>query len=132
MTVTPKISRRKFLRQSRNTVLGAGLGLAGPSLFFNRTKAATGEQPSELVRVGVIGLGGQGNSNINGLLRGAAVVAVCDVDKKHLETTKARVEKATGRPCAAFSDYRRLLEDKSIDAVLIATPDHWHALPTIH
>jgi predicted dehydrogenase len=59
-------------------------------------------------------------------------VAVCDVDKSRVEAAKQRVEKANGRPCAAYGDYRKLLEDKSIDAVLISTPDHWHALPAIH
>jgi len=130
MSNNSRISRRHFLRQSRNTVLGAGLGLACPNIFLNKTKAATGSQPSEFIRIGFIGLGGQGNSNLNGLMKNA--VAVCDVDKKHLESTKAKVEKANNRPCAAYGDYRKLLEDKSIDAVLIATPDHWHALATIH
>jgi len=130
MSQNHRISRRYFLRQSRNTLFGAGLGLACPSIFLNRTFAATGEQPSEFIRIGFIGLGGQGNSNLNQLIKNA--VAVCDVDKKHLATTKARVEKANSRPCAAYGDYRKLLEDKSIDAVLIATPDHWHALTTIN
>jgi predicted dehydrogenase len=127
---TNQISRRTFLRVTRNTALTAGLGLACPSIFLNKTLAATGEQPSELIRIGFIGLGGQGNGNLNGLLKNA--VALCDVDKKHLETTAANVEKKTGRKCATYGDYRKMLEDKSIDAVLIATPDHWHALPTIH
>jgi len=59
-------------------------------------------------------------------------VAVCDVDKTRVQAAKQRVEQANGRPCAAFSDYRKLLEDKSIDTVLITTPDHWHTLPVIH
>lgn len=120
------ISRRDFLRTTRNTAVGAGVGLAFPSLFLNRTKAATGDNPSELVRVGVIGTGGQGNSNINAIIKNT--VAVCDVDKAHLESTKARVEKANGTTVEAFSDYRQLLDQKGIDAVLVATPDHWHAL----
>ena len=45
---------------------------------------------------------------------------------------KASVEKANNRPCASFADYRKMLEDKSIDAVLITTPDHWHTLPAVH
>ena len=124
------VSRREFLRTARNAAALAGLGFAAPDIFLNRTKAATGENPSEFIRVGFIGVGGQGNSNLGALMKNA--VAVCDVDKKHLEATRARVEKANGRPCAAFSDYRKLLEDKSIDAVLIATPDHWHTLPAIN
>src|SRR5439155_25856384 len=123
-------SRRQFLRSTGGSVLGVGIGLTAPNIFLNRTKAATGQNPSEFIRVGFIGLGGQGNHNLGQLIKNA--VAVCDVDKSHLTAAKERVEKANGRPCAAFSDYRKLLEDKSIDAVLISTPDHWHALTAIH
>src|SRR5262249_25592633 len=94
-----------------------------------RTRAATGENPSDFIRVGFIGVGGQGNHNLGQLLKNA--VAVCDVDKTHMAAAKERVEKANGRPCAAFGDYRKMLEDKSIDAVVISTPDHWHTLPSI-
>jgi len=123
-------SRREFIRKARNATVAAGIGLAAPNIFLNRTKAATGENPSEFIRVGFIGVGGQGNSNLQALMKNA--VAVCDVDQTRVQAAKARVEKANGRPCATFSDYRKLLEDKSIDAVLIATPDHWHTLPAIH
>jgi predicted dehydrogenase len=121
------ISRREFMRATRDTALTLGAGLALPNLFLNQTRAATGENPSELVRVGVIGCGGQGNSNINALMGNC--VALCDVDKKHLQDTQTRVEKAKGTKVAAYTDYRKLIEDKNVDAVLVATPDHWHALP---
>src|SRR4051812_43198952 len=123
-------SRRQFLRHTGKIVAGVGIGLAAPNIFLNRTKAASGQNPSEFVRVGFIGVGGQGNHNLGQLLKNA--VAVCDVDKAHLAAAKERVEKANKRPCATFSDYRKLLEDKSIDAVLISAPDHWHTLPAIH
>jgi predicted dehydrogenase len=119
-------SRREFLRQSRNTLLGAVAGVALPSLFLNRTRAAVGENPSEAVRIGFIGCGGQGNNNLGALIGHCA--ALCDVDKTNLEKTRARVEKANGTPPATYTDHRKLLENKEIDAVLIATPDHWHAL----
>lgn len=128
MKSLPHLSRREFLRTTRNAAVG--LAVVGPNIFLNRTKAATGENPSEFIRVGFIGVGGQGNSNLGALIKNA--VAVCDVDKKHLAAAQARVEKSNGRPCATYNDYRKLLEDKSIDAVLIATPDHWHTLPAIH
>jgi len=129
MPKTQLISRRAFLRASRNVALGVGAGLALPNLFLNRTKAATGQNPSELIRVGFIGTGQRGLTNLGGLTKN--VVALCDVDKTHLATAKAKAEEASGRPCAAYSDYRKLLEDKTIDAVCITTPDHWHALPAI-
>jgi len=121
-------SRRKFLRATRNVAVG--LGVVGPHIFLNRTKAATGQNPSEFIRVGFIGVGGQGNSNLQALMNNA--VAVCDVDQTRALSAQQRVEKANGRPCAVFGDYRKMLEDKSIDAVLISTPDHWHTLPAVH
>jgi predicted dehydrogenase len=124
------VSRRAFLRAGRNTLVGLGLGTALPNLFRNRTRAASGENPADFIRIGFIGLGPQGNSNLRALMANA--VAVCDVDQTRLAAAKKRVEAANPkRPCAAYADYRKLLEDKSIDAVLIATPDHWHALPAI-
>lgn len=122
------ISRREFLRAAGRSSLGAA-GLALPNLFLNRTRAASGQNPSEFIRIGFIGVGGQGNSNLRAMMKNA--VAVCDVDKTHLAAARQTVEKATGRPCAAFGDYRKLLEDKGIDAVCISTPDHWHTLPAI-
>jgi predicted dehydrogenase len=124
------LSRREFLRAACKTAVAVGAGVAGPNIFLNRTRAATGENPSEFIRVGFIGVGNQGGNNLKALIKNA--VAVCDVDKSRVAAAKARVEQANGRPCAAFSDYRKLLEDKSIDAVLITTPDHWHTLPAIH
>ncbi|MHC1769389.1 MAG: Gfo/Idh/MocA family protein [Verrucomicrobiia bacterium] len=128
MSHSIRVNRRRFLQTSWLALIGSGL--AGPSLFLNRTRAATGENPSDFIGIGFIGVGGQGNSNLGALMKNA--VAVCDVDTAHLAKTKQRVEKATGRTCAAYKDYRQLLEDKAVDAVLISTPDHWHALPTIH
>ena len=120
-------SRRDFLRTTRNAALAAGLA---PSLFLNRTRAASGDNPSEFVRVGFIGVGNQGGNNLRALMKNA--VAVCDVDEKRVQAAKAKIEQANNRPCAAFGDYRKLLEDKSIDAVLITTPDHWHTMTSIH
>src|SRR5436190_6657092 len=128
MSKSSAVTRRQFLRT--NALLTAGFSLAVPNLFLNRTRAATGQNPSEFIRVGFIGVGGQGNHNLGQLMKNA--VAVCDVDKTHLEAAKHRVEKANGRSCKTFHDYRKMLEDKSIDAVLISTPDHWHTLTAIH
>lgn len=123
----PRLSRRQFLNTTGRVALAA---VAGPNLFLNRTRAASGQNPSEFIRVGFIGVGGQGNGNLGRLLKHA--VAVCDVDRTKAAAARERVEKSNSRPCAVYGDYRKLLDDKSIDAVCISTPDHWHALPAIH
>src|SRR6266404_3036527 len=130
MSKHSSLPRREFLRRTSNAIIFGGLGIAGPSIFLNRTMAATRENPSEFIRVGFIGVGRQGNHNLGVLMKNA--VAVCDVDQARLQTARQRVEKANRRACSAFGDYRKLLEDKSIDAVLISTPDHWHTLAALH
>jgi predicted dehydrogenase len=129
MTAYHHSSRRQFLRHAS---LGAGAALALPNLFLNQTKAATGENPSELVRVGIVAVGGQGKANMNFFLKKKSVTAICDVDKQYLASAMAVVQKQQGAPCAGYGDYRKLIEDKNVDAVLVATPDHWHTLPSIH
>ena len=131
MTPDSRTPRRAFLRSCGATAaLG---GFAFPMIVDRRVLGGPDlPPPSERVRVGVIGVGGQGTSNLKALQKqkGAEVVAICDVDQEHL--AKARtLGRPDARPFAAFADYRGLLDDKSIDAVLIATPDHWHALPMI-
>jgi predicted dehydrogenase len=111
--------RRDFLRQALAT--GAGLGLLHPALVANANAA-----PNEKIRIGCIGVGNQGKGNLGAHLN--STVAVCEVDSTRLGEAKARVEKATGKTCAAYSDYRKLLDNKDVDAVVITTPDHWHAL----
>ena len=80
--------------------------------------------PSDQLRFGNIGVGGRGS----GFLRPGSSVAICDVDEQRLQQAAERVG---GNP-KLFRDYRELLEQKDIDAVFITTPDHWHALMTVH
>ena len=126
------LPRREFLKQTGAWSVGAGLALAGPSLFLNRTRAQTGESPSEFIGVGVIGTGGQGTYHLNAPSMSKHVVAVCDVDAGHLARARKAVQDRTGRTPATYRDYRQLLASKEVDAVLIATPDHWHALLTVN
>jgi predicted dehydrogenase len=90
---------------------------------------ATAFGANERILTGHIGMGGQGNANFRRLSNHA--VAVCDVDQKHLDRALANAE-SRGRKCEGYRDYRRLLDRNDIDAVVIATPDHWHAVPVIH
>jgi predicted dehydrogenase len=129
MLTQARLSRRQFLRHIHSAGMVFGMTAVAPNIFLNRTRAASGENPSEFIRVGFIGVGNQGGNNLRALIKNA--VAVCDVDKSRVLAAQKRVQQANNRPCAAFSDYRELLVDKSIDAVLITTPDHWHTLPAI-
>lgn len=96
--------------------------------------AATGQvSPNEKLVVAVIGLRGRGGH----LLRGFAgmpqfeVAAICDVDTRLFDKAAAGVVERGGKRPRVETDFRRLLDDKSIDALVVGTPDHWHAIPTI-
>ncbi len=82
---------------------------------------------NERIRVGVVGSGGRGTYVMEGFLAepGVDVVAICDVFRPNAEDAAGIVEKAGGKP-EIYADYRRVLEREDVDAVLVATPDHWH------
>ena len=118
-------NRREFLRTGSGLAAAAWLtGFARPTA---RSFAAV--PPSDAIRIGHIGVGNQGGNNLKALM--PHTVAVCDVDSVRLAAAKERVEKATGRPCAAYSDYRQMLDSRDVDAVVVTVPDHWHALITV-
>ena len=86
--------------------------------------------PNSRINLGCIGVGGQGAGNMNALRQDerVKVVAICDVDRGHRE----RALQACGLPGeAGYNDFRKLLARDDIDAVMIATPDHWHSLITV-
>jgi predicted dehydrogenase len=102
--------------------MGAAPVLAQTGAGSDKPKAP----PSDRLRVGAIGVGGMGSGNLRQFLNHAdvEVVAVCDVWKTNLDKAIG----LTGGKAKGYGDYRRLLDDKTIDAVMIATPEHWHAL----
>jgi predicted dehydrogenase len=85
---------------------------------------------NDRVRLGFIGLGNRGDQVLDGFLvhKDAEVVAICDLWQPYLDFAARKI----GTQPTQFKDYRKLLERKDVDAVVIATPDHWHALQTIH
>ena len=117
-----RVSRRSFVKTA------AAAALAAPTIVPASVFGA--DAPSNRIALGCIGVGNQGRGNLKVHLRNT--VAVCEVDRKRLGEAKERVEKETRKPCAAYGDYRKLLDDKNVDAVILTTPDHWHALQTIH
>ncbi len=118
---TNSVNRRTFL--SSGLAIGGGLALAPHARVLGA---------NDDIRVAVVGFRGQGGLHLRLLreLPGVRVVAVCDVDQSVLDREAARSSK-NGEELATYTDVRKLLEDKSIDAITTATPDHWHALITI-
>ena len=108
--------------------------LAMPStrrqFFASGALAAAALGANDSIRVGLIGCGGRGRSLLQLFQKDPScrIVAICDVDQGRLEQTRASVSPAP----ATYSDFRRLLDRNDIDAVIIATPDHWHAIPALH
>jgi len=88
---------------------------------------------NDTVRVGCIGIGGRGASHIGGFgrLPNVEVAAIADIDESHLRNGLGQIEKAGWKKPQTYTDFRKMLEDKSIDAVSIAAPNHWHALMAI-
>ena len=122
--------RRRFLQQSSALMGGAVLlsALDHPALAQIRKHVS----PSDQVNIGAIGINGMGWSNVTAALKvpGVNLVALCDVDKNVLDKRMndlAKMNVDTSK-VKTYSDYRKLLERKDIDAVIIGTPDHWHAL----
>jgi predicted dehydrogenase len=89
--------------------------------------------PNDTVRVACVGVHGRGKDHIHAYSRMANVeiAAVCDVDESVLNDRVSEIEKSSGRRPKPYTDFRKLLEDKSIDAVSIATPNHHHTLQTV-
>ncbi len=116
-------------RSTRRTFLKSGC-LGGAALALAPRARALGANDD--VRVAVVGFGGQGGLHIRLLreLPGVRVVALCDADRALLERGLKQA-KDLGQRVDGYLDVRKLLEDKNIDAVTTATPDHWHALVTI-
>ncbi len=129
-----ELTRREFVRRS---ALGAAAFSAAPHLIAS-TALGSGPIPaaSERITLGYIGTGGRGRALINSFLqvRGSQSVAVCDAFRSRRSAAakaiddfySGSVKKGDYKGCAVHGDFRELLADESIDAVVIATPDHWH------
>lgn len=119
-------SRRDFCKKSFTAAAGVGLVSLVPGQL-------SCSNPNETIVFGAIGIRSMGYANIRSFLRQKNTLckALCDVDKTIINERAAWVEKQTGRKPDTYTDFRKLLEDKEIDAVIIGTPDHWHCLIAI-
>ncbi len=133
---TNTLTRRQFLKSSAVAATGA---LAGPIIV--PTSVFGADAPSIRITLGCIGVGRMGLEDMKEAMgfRQVQVIAVCDVDAKRAENAKQLVEKhystqgriGSYKGCAIYKDFRELISRDDIDAVLIVTPDHWHALPAL-
>jgi predicted dehydrogenase len=126
-------SRRRFLHAG----LASPFALAAVPLCAQEPKKTPA---SERLTLGFIGMGVMNRGHLSGFLgmRDVQVLAVCDVVAQRRDHAKQMVEKRYGetmkgeyKGCDAYADFRKIIERKDIDAVVIATPDHWHAIPCI-
>jgi predicted dehydrogenase len=138
-------TRREFIAKSAMAAAGLSIGMNSMNAAgYSRIKGA-----GEKIRVGFIGLGNRGSQLLSLFMKNsdAEIAAFCDLYEPYMSRDRSRVEPRylkelggqipkMGETFPArvklYNDYRKLLEDKDIDAVCIATPDHWHALQTIH
>ncbi len=123
-----KLSRRQFLSTAACATGAVALPTVIPATVLGADGQAT---PSNKVTMGCIGMGGMGISNLKGFAgqAGCRVIAVCDVSQSRREKAKQVVDATYGDTgCAMIADWRELIARKDIDAVMIATPDHWHSL----
>lgn len=119
------ISRRSFLKHS---VLG-GVLAGMPAKNYRSVFAA--EPPSERVRVGMIGVGNQGGPKNNMKYFLDHIVALCDLDQNYLGEAAEFLKQQANLSAMMTDDYRRVLDAKDVDAVVVTVPDQWHALMTI-
>jgi predicted dehydrogenase len=120
------LDRRHFIKQS--TAVGAGLATAA---HFNILSGAV--SPGEKVVLGVMGTNGRGSDLIDGFSRlaGVEIAYVCDVDERAIAKGFKTLGNRQEKPPQSVKDFRRILDDRLVDALVIAAPDHWHGPATI-
>ncbi len=125
MSNNSEVSRREFLKA------GTAAAALGSISFITHPERVFGA--SDRVRVAVVGLHGQGGAHVGQFSRmtDVEIAALCDVDENVLNKAVDNFVKRGGKKPATFVDLRKLLEDKTIDAISIATPNHWHSLQAI-
>ena len=127
--VTARGNRRDFLEKSARNAAGVAAGVAG---MTHAVSVARSLSANETLNIAIIGLRSRGKKlgEIFASLPNCRVVSICDVDGAMFAPASTAIETHQNKP-AWVRDFRRVLDDKSVDAVVIATPDHWHGLMTV-
>jgi predicted dehydrogenase len=128
--MTPPIHRRQFLTES---ALLAGAASVGAIAQEARAEDAPKAGPNDVLRIAVIGVRGRGMEHIAGYAphKDVRITTICDTDRNVIGPAMKAVERTTGSAPKYEQDLRKVFDDPNIDAVSIATPNHWHALATI-
>src|SRR6056297_1534676 len=125
-------SRKEFLTTSGKVIAGLGASSFLPAGSFS---ILSNKSPNDQIVCGLIGCKGIGWTNLRELLRADDNItcgALCDVDQNVLNERAAEFENNHGYRPRLYKDYREMFDNRDIDAVIIATPDHWHCLQTVH
>ncbi len=123
-------TRRQFIQTASRTTLAGSMLLSPVAALSNTSVVGANER----IRVGLIGARGMGWANLDDALKipGVECAAICDIDDSVLDMRIAAVTKRQGKAPQRYKDFRKLLDNKDIDAVMIGTPDHWHCLPFVY
>ena len=129
-TYNNKSTRRTFLEKTAATATAAAWAVPAIGAADKTGDKKKSDSPNETIRIGLIGCGGRGRSNAGKLhgLPNCRITAVCDVHAARMASAKKQFG---GEKVKAHKDFRNLLDDKDIDAVVVATTAHWHVIPTI-
>lgn len=133
------LTRRELLNVAGKTTAAVGLGLTASAFSILPVHAEPVSRrrkvgANDKITLALIGCGGMGSENLKQLMGKSevAVAGLCDVDESHFPKDVKLVTDKYGKEPTLYKDYRKLLENKDVDAVIIGTPDHWHALNLIH
>ena len=124
-----KLNRRNFIQKASASAVGAGVFSMLPSRIWDPPAA-----PSDKINIGLIGCNSQGFWDLKCHLdfNDAVCVALCDIDSKVLNKRASEIKKTYKQIPKLYNDFRKMLEQKEIDAVIIGTPDHWHCLQLVY
>jgi predicted dehydrogenase len=123
------MKRRNFIKTSAV--------FAAPTIVPSSVLFAQGDKPTPNNRItlGLVGCGGQGTGDMKNIMNASEIqtVGVCDPEQKHADRAKKHVDGKYGnKDCKTYDDYRELCSRKDVDAIIVGTPDHWHALATLN